>query len=149
LSFLRIAASGNEHNGDCRGSRYRDPRRDRTLRACRRIALMRRARIARLESVLAQPPARILGATIDTRTGKLRNILASDGVKRPAPPELTVEELPQDCLVHRYDPSQECAWLYRSTADGRCHVQRVLGVDEDVILGRDLSQKWQERETGR
>jgi hypothetical protein len=96
---------------------------------------MRRARIARLESVLAPTPRRILGATIDTRTGKLRNILASDGVSGPAPSELAIEDLPAGCFIHRYNPSQECVSLYRSTLDGRCHVQRVLNVDEEILLG--------------
>jgi hypothetical protein len=49
---------------------------------------------------------------------------------------LTVADLPDDCFVHWYDPSRECATLYRSTRDGLAYVQRVLGVNEDIVLGR-------------
>jgi hypothetical protein len=54
----------------------------------------------------------------------------------PIPPGLTLADVPDEALIHRYDPRNEAAFLYRSTADGRAYIQRVLVVDEDVILGR-------------
>jgi hypothetical protein len=101
---------------------------------------MNRARISRLESALAPEPPCILGATLDSRTGQLRHVLYNHKGSWDAPPGLTLADLPPDCLIYRYDPSSECASLYQSTADGRVHIQRVLGVNEDILLGRDRSR---------
>lgn len=99
---------------------------------------MNRARIAKLESALVPKQTRIIGATVDTRTGELRCVLYDHRGNHDAPPGLTVTDLPLDCLLYSYDPSTECASLYQSTLDGRAHVQHVLGVNEDIVLGRDL-----------
>jgi hypothetical protein len=99
---------------------------------------MNRARIAELEIVFIPKPPRILGATVDVRTGELRSVLYDDRGNHPAPAGLTEADLPRDCRVYRYDPSTECASLYQSTGDGRVHVTRVLGVDEDAFLGLNL-----------
>jgi hypothetical protein len=104
---------------------------------------MNRARISRLESALAPEPPCILGATLDSRTGQLRHVLYNGQGNRDAPPGLTLADLPSDCLIYRYDPSSECACLFQSTTDGRAHVQRVLGVNEDVVLGRDMERRRQ------
>jgi hypothetical protein len=95
-----------------------------------------RRRLQELRERLSPPQPVVIGATLDVRSGKLRNILTDDGAGRPAPPDLTVEDLPRGCSVFRYNPSRECVSLFRSTADGRCHAQIVAGVDEDVVLGR-------------
>jgi hypothetical protein len=87
------------------------------------------------EQLCPQQPV-IIGVSVDTRTGQLRSILWGDCVNRPAPSDLRVEDLPRGCLIHRYDPSREAAILYRSTADGHARVQRVLGVNEDIVTGR-------------
>jgi hypothetical protein len=95
-----------------------------------------RRQLQELRERLSPPQPSVLGATVDSRTGQLRSVLMADSGNRPAPSELTVEDLPADCLVHRYDPSRECVSLFRSTADGLAHVQRVVGVNEDILLGR-------------
>jgi hypothetical protein len=97
---------------------------------------MNRGRIARLESALLPKPPRILGATVDVRTGELRSVLYDDRGNHPAPPGLTLADLPPDCRIYRYDPSTQCASLYQSTADGRAHVQVMLSVDEDEVCPR-------------
>jgi hypothetical protein len=107
--------------------------------------MMKRARIARLESVLIPKPPRIIGATIDVRNDQLREMLYEQRGNHPAPPGLTVADLPPDCFIYRYAPSTEAASLYQSMLDCRAHVQRVLGLDEDVFLRRDL-QRTQTRE---
>jgi hypothetical protein len=94
-----------------------------------------RRKIQELRERLSPPQPAIVGATIDVRTGQLRSILWADSGNRPAPSDLTIEDLPPDCFIYRYNPSREAAILYRSTADGRAHVQRILGCDEDIILG--------------
>jgi hypothetical protein len=101
---------------------------------------MNRARISRLESALAPEPPCILGATLDSRTGQLRRVLYNGKGTRDAPTGLVLADLPSDCLIYSYDPSSECAFLFQSTADGRAHVQRVLGVNEDTVLGRDMDR---------
>jgi hypothetical protein len=98
-----------------------------------------RRRLQELRKQLSPPQPAVIGATVDTRTNKIRSILTSDGVGGPAPAELAVEDLPAGCLVHRYDPSREAVSLYRSTADGRCHLQIVVGINEDILLGRTPS----------
>jgi hypothetical protein len=95
-----------------------------------------RRQLKGLRERLSPPGSRAFGVTIDTRSNQIRSVLTADAGNRPAPDGLRIEDLPAGCFIHRYDPSQECATLYRSTADGQAHVQRVLGVDEDIILGR-------------
>ncbi len=99
---------------------------------------MNRARITRLECALLPRPPRIIGATVDVRTGQLRCVLYNHRGNHPAPPGMTEADLPRDCRVYRYDPSTQCASLYQSTGDGRAHVQVMLGVNEDEFLGIDL-----------
>jgi hypothetical protein len=93
-----------------------------------------RTKLAGLEKLAGA--ADILGATIDSRTGQLRSVLYYGRGNHPAPPGLTVDDLPFDSLLYEYDPSSECVVLYQSTMDGQAHAQRVLG-NENVILGRD------------
>jgi hypothetical protein len=57
----------------------------------------------------------------------------------PVPPGMTEADLPPGIVIHRYDPTQEACSMYRGT-DGRVGVTQVLGVDEDVVLGR---KKWE------
>lgn len=97
---------------------------------------MNRARIAKLESALVPKPPRILGATIDTRTGEVRSLLYDQRGNHPAPPGMTEAELPRDCRVYRYDPTTQAATLYQHTGDGRAHVTVILGVDEDEVCPR-------------
>jgi hypothetical protein len=50
-------------------------------------------------------------------------------------------------VIFESNPREEAASLYLGT-DGKPHCQRVLGVDEDIVLGRDLIQKRLQRESG-
>jgi hypothetical protein len=93
------------------------------------------AGIRKIVQSLQTTTVRILAATLDTRTGKPRKILTSDGLKHDPPVDLTVEQLPRGCLIHHYDPSTECAILYRDSRNGRGRVQRLIGIDEEVALG--------------
>jgi hypothetical protein len=81
----------------------------------------------------------ILGATVAV-DGTVRMVLYASGGCFNAPPDMTEADLPPGCFIHRYDPADECATLYKSTIDGRAHVQQVVGVDEDIFLGR---KKWE------
>jgi hypothetical protein len=95
-----------------------------------------RRRLQELREQLRPTPPPVIAAAVDTRTGQLRSILWADSVNRPVPADLRVEDLPAGCLVHRYDPSREAAILYRSTTDGRAHVQIICSVNEDIVTGR-------------
>jgi hypothetical protein len=99
---------------------------------------MNRSRLRCLAEALDPAPPRVLGVTV--ADGEIRTVLMNNGVTGPPPPGLTLAELSGDCLVYHYDPANECATLYKSTADGRAHVQSVVGVDEDVVCGR---KPWQ------
>jgi hypothetical protein len=95
-----------------------------------------RRKLQELREQLHPTPPAIIGATVDVRTGHLRSVLWADSGNRPAPSDLTIEDLPGTCRVFRYDPSRECLSIYQSTRDGLAYAQRVIGVNEDILLGR-------------
>jgi hypothetical protein len=96
---------------------------------------IRRKLQALREQLCPQQPV-IIGVSVDTRSGAIRNILTDDGINKLVPAKLSIEDLPATCRVFRYDPSRECLSMYQSTHDGLAHAQRVLGVNEDILLGR-------------
>jgi hypothetical protein len=95
-----------------------------------------RRQLQGLRERLSPPQPAIIAATIDVRSNQIRSILMADSGNRPAPADLTVEDLPGTCRVFQYDPSRECLLMYQSTHDGLAYAQRVLSVDEDIVTGR-------------
>jgi hypothetical protein len=92
--------------------------------------------IKKLIAALQKPAISIIGCAVDSRSGKLRKVLYSNGVQQPAPDGLTTDQLPRGCRVFDYDPSRQVLSMFRSDADGRCHAQIVHAADEDIVVGR-------------
>jgi hypothetical protein len=95
-----------------------------------------RSRVRKLEDALVPAVPVIIGATVSTIDGAIRQVVYSSGMNDKSPPGLTREQLPPDCFIHEYDPRVEVASIYRGT-DGIAHVQRMLGVNEFVFLGEE------------
>jgi hypothetical protein len=98
---------------------------------------MYRARLARLENVIAPAPPRIRAAL--AWRGEVRELLIG-AVNQGAPEGIRVADLPPGCVVFESNPREEAAALFLDI-DGEPYCHRILGVDEDVVLGRDLPPK--------
>jgi hypothetical protein len=53
---------------------------------------------------------------------------------------MRVADLPPGCVVFESNPREEAAAIFLY-ADGDPYCHRILGVDEDILLGRDLLPK--------
>jgi hypothetical protein len=98
---------------------------------------MYRARLASLENVLAPAPPRIRAAL--AWQGEVRELLIG-AVNRCAPEGMRVADLPPGCVVFESNPREEAAAIFLAV-NGEPYCQRILGVDEDILLGRDLLPK--------
>jgi hypothetical protein len=99
---------------------------------------MIRQRLRKLEKALAPPPPPRVLAAVAWR-GTVSEILVG-AVNQPAPEGMTTADLPAGCVVFESNPREETAMLYLRT-DGRPGCQRVIGVDLDTIVGRNLIQR--------
>jgi hypothetical protein len=71
--------------------------------------------------------------------GRVRTVLIGAGCF-PAPEGLTVEDLPDSCVVFVSNPGEEAACLYLDRGTNEPGIQRILGVDEDIVLGRVIAE---------
>ena len=98
---------------------------------------MNRKRLTKLEDALLPRPPRIRAAL--AWEGRVRTVLIGAGCF-PAPEGMTVEELPEGCVVFWSNPREEAACLYLDTTTNEPGIQRILGVEEDIVLGRHTAE---------
>jgi hypothetical protein len=96
-----------------------------------------RNRLAKLEEALLPRPPRIHAAL--AWEGRVRTVLIGAGCF-PAEEGLTVEDLPEGCLVFWSNPREEAASLYLDRGTNEPGIQRILGVEEDIVLGRVIAE---------
>jgi hypothetical protein len=96
-----------------------------------------RKRLAKLEDALLPRPPRIRAAL--AWEGRVRTVLIGAGCL-PAPEGLTVEHLPVECVVFLSNPRQGAACLYLDIGTKEPGIQRILGVEEGLVLGRGVAQ---------